>query len=959
MDSVTYIDYLIQLSQRLSRNMPFADGEDAYLSDDALFNRHYNNFAETQLKSFDEANKNPFFKLLINSLQEAFNQLPGWTGWLLLEYYDEATNGLNLVLIADKSEDFNTFNISELDQNHYNFSTLIRAIRQLHVHMYSWHFGEAKRSSDIKYIPLNKLAIAKLLPGEQNPYDNKEKSEYYKATIKPIIISEQEPDENKIFCRVKKSPDGYTFEDDLGYYLSLLKKLNENAKAYEKKLNGSSGNQLIDMIGDEKFDDLSKITGKTESKLLEDIGEKLERSINYLEITKGKKIQLSEKAFASYCDQLTSLDSSTKSFVYFPVYTNIKKGRQTPQRKDLQLGSVTIGSTDENAFSEENVKALWRFVQVEMLKWYAQFSSFDLYNTNRKLENEARLNALTQVFARNESHINGSHVIPHLLKKVTTFEDKYKSIYFEYLKGRMELVGSVQNFPGLVKTITNLDTLIKSFKENKILWEGIIEGKCEFNRTFIIYDKDKLDFQLPGAALGEQVFCSLLEGIIRNFVKHNISDTAFELKITLKIELPSDDHFIDDYLSLSVYGNVVGNQKTVKKINDAIQEKVLDETKLRGHNLGMLELKAASLLLMDAPLEAIDLFQPDKAVNVNGKSYPGCLKADLFKEGENKFIGYRLYLLIPKLVYTLTDNYEKIKNSLNGISPKHIVQTKEFDPGIACTFYIGENEVGSSNFRQIKKNDDGCTDLTALWKIWVQQVFPDTEEAQLILLENGDNLCGGTHQVVVDDHGDWRNKHPDFDLTKLLFYGAFNSEHKAGIIKKKPIEGTNVFTIDRWSFIEASLTKVAILDERIQHWASGVKHQNTKMPMIEAYKHMRVYMPEIKEMDLNIPQGNRLVEVIKSYFDDGCRYVVLHHSIFERLCFDLKGSKEATTIDSFYHELHQPANGRFLVLVSGLGIPTNLPKQSFYCSLSSLENVVKDRPNKYFLVQFLFALRTT
>lgn len=960
MKNMSYKDFLLGLSSRLSRNMPFALGEDNQLSDDSLFNTCYKNFANEKLKTFEEVSTNPFFNLLINNLKEAFENLPGWTGWFILEYYDESTNGLNLVVLVDKKENLENVDFSKLTQSNHNFSTLMRANRELHVHLFSWNFGEVLRSSDEKYIPLNKLSLAKLLPENENPYNKAKNIDYYKISIKPIILSNSESLEDVTYCRIfPKINEGFDFYDDLGEYFKLHEKINENAKAYTESLKDSKGNSLTDMI-DKEYSDLSKINGKTEKDLVHDISEKLERSINNLVIDNGDKIELSKNAFSKYCSRLIGFDSDSKSFVYLPVFTNIKKGKKEAQRKDIQLGSVTIGSSMPCVFTVDVIQALWRFVQVELLKWYAQYSSFDLYSVNKQLMKEAKLNALTQVFARNESHINGSHVIPYLLKSNIVANDNSRDIYLKYLKERMELVGSVQNYPGLVKTTTNLDALGKSLKVNKLLWNGVVEGKCKFNidTDLIIESKSrKIKFDLPGAVLGEQVLCSILEGIIRNFVKHNISHNDFELKIHLSVEeLSCNDKQKDNYLSLTIYGNIEESQETVEIINNAIDKSVLEGINLRGNNLGLLEMKAASLLLMDAPLEAIDIFKTKKSVHLYEKIYPGSIKACLFEKESKSYLGYKLYLLLPKRIYTLNKNYNDVKDK-EGFS-KYIVHTEKINSGIASDFFIGSDKNAKSyNFRQIEDPGEECNNLSDLWRVWVKKKFSDSMMEHMVILNTPDDFRADTHKIIIDDHGIWLRENPGYDFSKLSFYVALNSNQNYGILRRQ--NQRLIFSVDPNSFIEAALTKVAILDERIQQWASEAVHQNTTMNMMKAFRYMNIYLPDIQKLDLNIPQKGKLVEKIKSYFKDGCRYVVLHHSIFERLCLDINGSKEANVVDAFYQTLHKPEKGEFLVLVSGLGIPTNLPHNAFYCSLSSLEKVLKDKPNKYFLVQFLYNLRIT
>lgn len=984
----TMQQHLLNISQRLSVNTDMGDG--SITGDELLLKKQYEEYHEPVVKTFSKATESPFFKLLLEHLKEGLGKLPGWSGWILLEYYDDAVNGLRLVLITDENgNSIKADDIRGLDQENYNFSLLIRAMREFHVHVNGWHFKTTK--CDPIYHCENKLSLNIMLPGKSNPYSEKlEQDQHYNAYARPILISQAEK-ESETISHITQNDDQFIFNSDLGDYFQMIEQCRRNADAFTNENN--QNNQLLNdhQIARglmEEFDCqyLERIAGKTPEFIIKDLNQKLDRNIEKILIDKGKIKTLTRKSFEEYCQRLAKCFTDSNQFLYLPAFTTLKKGEdKLPQRKDLMIGSILIGVDEDNSFNTDQIHHLWRFVQSELLKWYNQYNSFKLYTSNKRMKQEALLNAITQVFARNESHINGSHVIAHYLKNKEEFANQEKK-YLEYLQQRMELVASVQQYPGFLKGYYDQGEICTEFfEENVILNKGIADGVAIGMSALEGIYPNKITVALPGHNLGKQLIMVFLEGMFRNCKKHGKIDSTIQLNYN--ISEPNEDTLKEKYYVLDVWDKLDGSNVNLEKINQLLTQPVLKDNRLRPGSWGMLELKAAAAILIDFPLIYIDSLNDDasnkkkdgaypETLVVHGKTYPVFIRAYLYNDDgtivENndaspKHLGYRLYLLKPKVLFTNNkDFYDKASES----NKELLIYKPKFSPTEACDFFLSDNsEKTPHNYREISLNgfNAGSDSIEIeLWKEYAAQRKWNENEMLFISCDKQGNIykINGKpdqkvtefhNKIIFDNHGIWYRKLHENEKNKLnckAYYCLFGLNN----------DGLRSFYFDndawRYKYLEMANTKVSIIDERVQKSIWEAKNDNNSgMNIMEAYRRMDILIPDKENgLDLDKYDSDKVHEYLKDRLNE-CRYTILHHGIFEALCKSIHTDKyDQDTINYFYSELHKPADGQFLVLMSGSGVPSSLPNIGYFLNLSTLQIVLEKR-SKLHLVQLLHSLR--
>lgn len=980
--------HLLNISQRLSVNTDMGDG--SITDDELLLKKQYEEYHEPVIKTFSVASESPFFKLLLEHLKEGLEKLPGWSGWILLEYYDDAVNGLRLVLITDEnSYSIKANDIRGLDQENYNFSLLIRAMREFHVHVNGWHFKTT--NCDPIYHCENKLSLNIMLPDKSNPYSEKpEQDQHYNAYARPILISQAEKASETI-NHITQNDDQFLFNSALGDYFQMIEQCRKNANAFTNENN--QNNQLLNdhqiargLMEEFDCDDLERIAGKTTKFLIEDLNQKLDRNIEKILIDKGKIKILTRKSFEEYCQRLAKCFTDSNQFLYLPAFTTLKKGEdKLPQRKDLLIGSILIGVDKDNSFNTDQIHHLWRFVQSELLKWYNQYNSFKLYTSNKRMKQEALLNAITQVFARNESHINGSHVIAHYLKNKEDFANHEKK-YLEYLQQRMELVASVQQYPGFLKGIFTLDEIRKEIKCNAVLKKGIADGTGTGFLSKSESGSENKQIALPGHNLGKQLLLVFLEGMFRNCKKHGKIDSTIQL--IYNISEPKDDTLKEKYYVLDVWDKLDGNNINVEKINQLLTQPVIKDNRLRPGSWGMLELKAAAALLIDFPLIHIDSLNDNtikkkkdganpETLVANGKTYPVFIRAYLYKDDgtivENhdaspKHLGYRLYLLKPKLVFTNNkDFYDKASES----DKELLIYKPKFSSTEASDFFLSDNsDKTTHNYREISINgfNAGSDSIkNELWKEYTKQ--KNWDDLKLLLISYNETksnykINGKDYQtvpdvhdkIIFDYHGNWYKNIGDEKKSSLKSkaYYCLYSGNNDGINDSFYFESDE----QKYKYLEMANTKVSIIDERVQKNIWEAKPDNNSgMNMMEAYKRMDILIPDKENgLDLDKYDSDKVHEYLKDRLNE-CRYTILHHGIFEALCKRENTDKyDQDNINNFYHTLHRPAENHFLVLMSGSGVPSSLPNNGYFLNLSSLQLVMETK-SKLRLVQLLHALR--
>jgi hypothetical protein len=592
--------------------------------------------------------------------------------------------------------------------------------------------------------------------------------------------------------------------------------------------------------------------------------------------------------------------------------------------------------------------------------------------------------AISQVMARNMSHNIGSHVIPHMIR--TEYPKIEIEKYNRYIQERMELIATVSTtFPFYLKTETTICEILESLKDNEIIMKGIVDGslKIEFK-----YENTSPLFHLPGGQIGKHLMFSFIEGIIRNCKKHSIPENINGTKkISLNFKISESDQS-KDYYCLDIIDNLGSsnpnrNSSTLEIIRKHLFDSILENNALRKEGWGILELKIAAALLIGYPLEELDLFDNSLgSVKLNKKVYPLLINVGFYdnnfnrvknNDSNNKNIGYRIYVLKPKLFY-----FDSVDNQNNPkqIKDDYIIRTKDFSLNETCDFYLGCSRSPFSNYRKIS-DFDSCSEYTGeafikcVWEKWISENYKLSTDKLNIVDENTseenfnsmilyDNHCGWLKKMISNDSNYFNNFNP-------LFYQPYNTKSSLGNVLKQLDE------IQILKLKESIGVGVSVFDERIQADVKDRNHENISIKLIDILCKMGVYIPKYS----NYEEPNNLQKFIDSKTDGytfenhpilceikerfkSDKYVLLHHTIFEIISSQLNnGSKSYPCLNQLYKKIYSEFNliDKQLVVISGLGLPSNLPENCYFLNLVTVQNLLLVMKSKYHLVQTLQALR--
>ena len=175
------------------------------------------------------------------------------------------------------------------------------------------------------------------------------------------------------------------------------------------------------------------------------------------------------------------------------------------------------------------------------------------------------------------------------------------------------------------------------------------------------------------------------------------------------------------------------------------------------------------------------------------------------------------------------------------------------------------------------------------------------------------------------------------------YYEALN-EHLLQPILQNPPE--NQFQAKKFilALIEAALTKIYVLDERINNNVVS-REKNEYYPERETYERMNVMVPEF---DYSRPTKGKLNELglgqIKPHL------VIIHQGILDK-AFENDQEKMEKWVD----ETVSSTDGHVFV-VSGRGMPPNKPRNARFIAASTITEYLITNRSKFHLVQSLFSL---
>lgn len=243
----------------------------------------------------------------------------------------------------------------------------------------------------------------------------------------------------------------------------------------------------------------------------------------------------------------------------------------------------------------------------------------------------------------------------------------------------------------------------------------------------------------------------------------------------------------------------------------------------------------------------------------------------------------------------------------------------------------------------------------------------------------GRGLNGSVQKVIYDHHGVLHgdggrcSAHTQCSPTHaelqndIAFWEPYQqAEPIHTVINYRPMAGASR-DIVKWQLVEAGLTTVAVVDERVQRQAYeeerryGKTGAETTFRLMTVLSNMNVWVPskDFAGADLDAPN----IDAIETWLDrlptkprqKRLDFLVIHQGILDRLKDQL--TAQGKTAEQWLEELTECHRISSLVVCSGRGRPAGLPAQARFAPVSSVLKWVVQSKSKYHLCQTLYASR--
>jgi len=220
--------------------------------------------------------------------------------------------------------------------------------------------------------------------------------------------------------------------------------------------------------------------------------------------------------------------------------------------------------------------------------------------------------------------------------------------------------------------------------------------------------------------------------------------------------------------------------------------------------------------------------------------------------------------------------------------------------------------------------------------------------------------------LLYDLHGEFINS-PKYHPGDFAYYEACGSQTPTGYIMRN-FTGLSEYEKSRLEIelVEAALTKVLVLDERIQRevlqGVSSVRVNNSSF--LEQLRWMNICIPDSdpKTDNVNLNKENFGEEdkhiicnwLSKVLTDERFDFVVIHLGLIERLV-----TTDSAKIDKFIDEHILVHDDRPRVIItSGRGVSANLPERFSFLHYSNIAKYIIEEKSKFHLVKTLFSARS-
>lgn len=616
----------------------------------------------------------------------------------------------------------------------------------------------------------------------------------------------------------------------------------------------------------------------------------------------------------------------------------------------------------------------------------------------------------------------GAHVIndndnTEVLETKFEFYPNLIAYFNQYLKTRMDFRADVAT--GNANSLTTLDyynDIFIPFDNNLIFTNRIsgisdkdfhykIENSYSYNIEKTLTNKDiSLQVAIPNDVLGCHALYIIWSNVIRNTVKHSKMDSGEKNDLIINIQL-QEYSLNPDYIELCIFTSIYRDDKEiaalVEKRNRAFDDEIFDKkesSRMRDNNLGSIEMAACAayvrlLNVTDINEKKFKLYNPEGVFDNSprgSKKEPVIIHAYANKDGANEgqsSLGYKLYLLKPKEILVVCDDPASLGNNLieGGITAPilqkygiEFIEASAIEKTYTHKFLVlvgNENDfehfknvcddkklsaslpkrklfIENPKFKNIEQFKNAC------WEKWI-----DIYEEQF-LIRDIDNeqeyrypvdAIKYTKSIRLYDH---HANLPVDNLSNGEYHEMCCGHHW---LKRYRSRLDNPFY--KLPYIEGVITKVLIIDERIQK--SIVEHKKKYadvIPYDQYFLQQGIFIPGTNNNgpDLNVSNLKEKKQELKDYiigFINNVDFVVLHLGLLEKF-FNDEDEKGVEKLDELINDLiGGKKNRRKVVITTGRGKAVNVNPDLSFLPISLLQNAIETSFDKYRLVQILYNSR--
>ncbi len=397
----------------------------------------------------------------------------------------------------------------------------------------------------------------------------------------------------------------------------------------------------------------------------------------------------------------------------------------------------------------------------------------------------------------------------------------------------------------------------------------------------------------------------------------------------------------------------------VEKLNRVVKERLIEDWhRIRPSGWGMAEMKiAAAYLRRKLPSKYLDLLptHPDipllEVVSVPLPRHP-----------DKYYLGFKIYLKKPREIL-LIDSEEHLKHThrppewMNeGIK---LVTAKELS---GSTPYIHSHNI-TLLFDQVSRNkietskifplrwliipsklereeiyqtfhQDIAEGINLIWGKWIHTlVVKKLKNLEYALMISEDQLIEPElyrHKKIAlfDKHGDTLQRFPELK-PQLIFYEKYSANSSIGkILGHIKTETAQHQMRIEYELIEAAITEVVVLDERIQQILNEATHQDASPDLFKQLRRSNVFIPEMSELVLFKKNfGESELEILyhwlKSIFErQNIDFLVLHIGLVEKMIGKTKVEEINDFLERFIRSKYPHVE---IVLITGRGKPLSYP----------------------------------